>query len=305
MKSKELCNYLERLRAARNISQESFTNGITSLRQYRRYLSGESDIPFQVFDRLCGRLGIQTINLLREIETTRIEESKEIDTFYNLVVYNNHEEVDRLRNIYKDREFIDYENSLLFEHSVILYDFINQKITAENAAEKNKELIHFSKIAKQSIFSLTEMLILTSLLDLDPKVNDKQMIASRLKTILNDSSVVLGSSVNFAYPLVLFRLAKYSGSNKDYVEVIDYCLLGIKHGMDNKNFYLLDYFYYYSALAYYRLGDYVNYEGMLIKCFEALHLDGNQLKIEKFTQMINRDFNISFSEFVIEHYKNN
>jgi len=79
MKSKELCNYLERLRSARNMSQESFTTGITSLRQYRRYLSGESDLPFQVIDQLCDRLGIQTINLIRELETARIEESKEID----------------------------------------------------------------------------------------------------------------------------------------------------------------------------------------------------------------------------------
>ena len=101
VKSKELSNYLERIRTARNISQELFTNGITSLRQYRRYLSGESDIPFQVIDQLCDRLGIQTINLIRELETARIQESKDVDAFYNFVVYNNHEEINRLRALYK------------------------------------------------------------------------------------------------------------------------------------------------------------------------------------------------------------
>ena len=71
MKSQELCNYLERLRTARNISQESLAQGITSLRQYRRYMNGESEIPFQIIDQLCDRLGIKTINLIREIETSR------------------------------------------------------------------------------------------------------------------------------------------------------------------------------------------------------------------------------------------
>ena len=303
MKSKELSNYLERIRAARNISQETFTNQITSLRQYRRYLSGESDIPFQVVGQLCERLGIQTINLIRELETARIEESKEVDDFYNYAIYNNHEEFNRLREAYKDKIFIDNENRLVYEHSIIFYDLMNQIINLDTATEMTKKLINFNKISKQSIFTLTEMFVLTSLLDLDPKESDKQMISSRLKEILLDSSSVLGSSVNFAYQLVLFRLAKYSGSNKAYTDVISYCDLGIKHGMNNKNFYLLEYFFYYNALSYYRLGDLERYEYNLMKCFVALHLDGNDKKIEKFTNMINRDFNINFSDFVIEHYK--
>jgi len=305
VKSFELTNYLERLRAARSISQESFTMGITSLRQYRRYLSGESDIPFQVIDKFCDRLGIQTINLMRELETARIDESKDVDTFYNHVVYNNHDKVNELRDLYATKQFIDNENKMLFEHAVILYDFMTQKINAEVASQKNKELIHFEKMGKQSIFSLTEMLIMTSLLDLDPIVNEKQMIASKLKVILNDQSLVLGSSVNFAYPLVLFRLAKFSGSNKNYSDVLNYCRMGIEHDLEIKNFYLLEYFYYYSALSYYRLGDLEHYESMLMRCFVALHIDDNQKKIEKFTQMINRDFNISFADFVIEHYRKN
>ncbi|MDY0294307.1 MAG: helix-turn-helix transcriptional regulator [Acholeplasmataceae bacterium] len=303
MKSKELTNYLERLRAARNISQESFTLGITSLRQYRRYLSGESDIPFQIIDKLCERLGVQTINLIRELETARTDESKEVDTFYNAVVYNNHLEVERLRKVLDHRAFIDNENRLVYQHSVTLYDFMNQRMTVEVAADLTKKLIGFNKISKQSIFTLTEMFILTSLLDLDPVAADKEMISSRLKEILNDSSIVLGSSVNYAYQIIIFRLAKYSGSNKSYSDVINYCKLGIKHGMSLMNFYLLEYFYYYAALAYYRIGDIANYESMLMKCFVALHLDDNEKKIEKFTQMINRDFNINFPEFVIEHYR--
>ena len=305
MKSKELSNYLERLRAARNISQESFTNGITSLRQYRRYLSGESDIPFQIVDLLCERLGIQTINLIRELETARIEESKEVDRFYNFVVYNNREEIELIREKYKGKEFLDNENKMVYEHSVILFDFMNQKINAEVATQLTKDLINFSKFSKQSIFTLTEMFILTSLLDLDPVSTDKQLISSRLKSVLTDSSIVLGSSVNFAYQLVLFRLAKYAGINKDYNDVISYCKLALSHAVSNKNYYLLEYFYYYSSLAYYRLGDLENYQHHLMKCFVALHLDGNDKKTEKFTSMINRDFNISFADFVIEHYRKN
>lgn len=303
MKSQELCNYLERLRAARNISQESLVQGITSLRQYRRYMNGESEIPFQIIDKLCDRLGIQTINLIQEIESARTDESKEVDKFYNAVVFNNHEDVAKLRGTLEKRNFIDNENRLIFEHSVIIYDFMGHKMSLEVASEKTKKLINFDKIGKQTILTLTEMFILTSLLDLDPDENDKEMISTLLKDILNDSSIVLGSSINYAYQLIIFRLAKYAGHNKSFMDVIFYSKLGIENGTRLKNYYLLDYFYYFSALAYYRTGDLENYQEMLLKCFVALHLEDNQQKIDKFTSFINSDFNISFSDFVIEHYQ--
>lgn len=302
MKSKELSNYLERLRAARNISQESFTNGITSLRQYRRYLSGESDLPFQVIDKLCERLGIQTINLIRELETARIEESKAVDAFYNDVIYNNKERIDKTIKEYHGKTFIDIENRLMYEHSIIINDYFNQKITSEVATQKNKELIHFDKIGKKLIFTQTEMLILTSLLDLNATDQEKSIIAQRLKTFLTDSSQVLNASVNFALPIVLFRLAKYWGTQSQYNEVIAYTELAINHGLSIKNCYLLEYFFYYNALASYRLGNFDQYEMMLSKCFVVLQLDGNKRKIEKFTNMINEDFNISFQDFVFNYF---
>lgn len=303
MKSKELSNYLERLRSARNISQESFTSGITSLRQYRRYLSGESDLPFQVIDKLCERLGIQTINLIRELETARIEESKAVDAFYNDVIYNNKERIEKTMKEYQHKTFIDVENRLMYEHSLIILDYFDQKITSEVATQKNKDLIQFEKIGKKLIFTQTEMLILTGLLDLNATDQEKSVIAQRLKTFLTDSTQVLNSSVNFAFPLILFRLAKYWGTQSQFNEVITYTELAINHGLAIKNCYLLEYFYYYNALASYRLGNLENYEIMLTKCFVVLQLDGNKRKIDKFTRMINDDFNISFQDFVIAYFE--
>ena len=77
---------------------------------------------------------------------------------------------------------------------------------------------------------------MTSLLDLDPKNDDKQLIATKLKDVLSDSSIVLGSSVNQAYQLVLFRLAKYSGANKSFSDVIHYCKLGVDYSIRLKKF---------------------------------------------------------------------
>ncbi len=304
MKSREICNYLEQLRAARNISQESFTQNVTSLRQYRRYLTGESDIPFPVLDQLCVKLGVQTMNFVMEIETARIEESKRIDQFYNFVVNSNEVEIQRMKEEFNHKDFLETENKMLFDHSVLLYDVITNKIDLETACSLTKQMVNFQNMSKQTAFTMTEMLILTSLLDLDTNSIETDEIADKIEVVLEDQRVVVGSSINTAYPLVLFRLAKYSGKKKEFDKVLKYCNLGIDHALQDKSFYLLDYFYYFSALACYRLSDFDRYEEMVTRCFVALQIDNNSKKIERFEQLMERDFGIELSSFVLEHFKN-
>jgi len=304
MKSQDLCGYLERLRSSRNISQEIFTNGIVSLRQYRRYLSGESDIPFQVADKLSERLGVQTINLLGEIEATRFEEKRKVDKFYNSVVNNSKDDVLSMITYFENLQFIDPENKVLFLHGLSLYMLITDQDTRSVTVQKNKDLIAYPAILKRTIITLNEMVILSSILDYSDDPNDTQEISEKLKQYLENRSFVIGTGHEPIFNLVLFRLARYSGKNNLFGDVINYCTMGIERNHSHKFYYLLDYFYYYSALSYYSLGDIPNYELMLVKCFNVLQTEGNQKKITKFTLLINEDFNINFKEFVVSYYQN-
>jgi hypothetical protein len=303
MKSQDLCGYLERLRSSRNISQEIFTNGIVSLRQYRRYLSGESDIPFQVADKLSERLGVQTINLLGEIEATRFEEKRKVDKFYNSVVNNSKDDVQSMITYFQNLEFIDPENKVLFLHGLSLYLLITDQDTRSVTVQKNKDLIVYPSILKRTIITLNEMVILSSILDYSEDPKDTQEISDRLKQFLENRSFVIGTGHEPIFNLVLFRLARYSGKNNLFGDVINYCTMGIERNHSHKFYYLLDYYYYYSSLAYYSLGDIPNYELMLVKCFNVLQTEGNQKKIDKFTSLINEDFSINFKEFVVSYYQ--
>ncbi|MFP4286853.1 MAG: hypothetical protein ACLFRI_04065, partial [Candidatus Izemoplasmataceae bacterium] len=66
-------------------------------------------------------------------------------------------------------------------------------------------------------------------------------------------------------------------------------------------YYLLEYFYYYKALAYFRLEDFSKFEENLFKCYSVLHMEGNHKKIEKFTSWIEKDFRVNFDMFVLRH----
>jgi transcriptional regulator with XRE-family HTH domain len=300
MKSKELCTYLERVRSARGMSQENFTDDVVSLRQYRRYLKCESDIPFQIIHQLSEKVGIKTDSLLREFEVAKVEETERINKLYNLVANLDHEAFQNLLKDISEEMIIDSNNRMLFRHSVIMHSFLTKKTNAADTAARNMELINYPKILDQFIVTSIEMLILSSLLDVTD-VKHQEKIISKLKIALDDSSFVISGANDRILPLVLIRLAKAAGIMKDYNEVIRYCQYAIKRNLEMRSYYLLDYFYYYSALAYFKLEKNEHYEQMIFHCFNVLHLEKNVSKIEKFTKLIEKDFNINLSEFIIKY----
>ena len=303
MKSKELCIFLERLRFARNISQEAFTDDVVSIRQYRRYLSGESDIPFQIIAKLTSRLGVKTDNLLREFEVAKLEETNVINKLYNLAVnYSQDEFMEYSKRIPLDH-IIDHSNRMMYQHSIILNQMYTKKITKLEAANANAILINYPKMLNQQIMTSVEMLILSSFLDLFDDSQHQKIIEKITDYIKDQTTVISGGNDKF-YSLVLARLAKYMGVTQDYKSVLKYCDEGIRRNLESRSYYLMDYFFYYNSLAYYKLGNIEQYEKNLVSCFNVLQFEVNDKKIEKFTNLIDKDYDISFEEFVTDYYQN-
>ncbi|MBN2696455.1 MAG: hypothetical protein JXR38_02820, partial [Bacilli bacterium] len=79
------------------------------------------------------------------------------------------------------------------------------------------------------------------------------------------------------------------------------CDIGIQRCLTYRRFYLLEYFYYYKALACFRLEEYDNYEQALFRCYNVLHMEGNKKRIEKFTKLIESDFQIVYDMFILKY----
>ncbi len=301
MKSKELCVFLERLRSARNLSQESFTDGVVSLRQYRRYLSGESEVPFQVIQLLTEKIGVKTDNLLREFEIVKVRETDLTYKLFNLAVNYAHEEFLKLSKELPLHDVIDKTNQLMYQHSMILDQLYSKKITTTEAAMSNAELINYPDILDSQIITSVEMIILSSLLDFLDESHHLAIVEKAQKFISDPSLVITGGSEKM-FIFILAKIAKFYGIHEDYENVVNLCEMGVKQNLTIRSYYLMEYFYYYQALAFYKLERFDTYEQMVVNCFNVLHFEGNFKKIEKFTKLIEEDFNIDFVEFVTNFY---
>lgn len=302
MKSKELCAFLEKLRSSRNLSQENFTANIVSLRQYRRYLNGESDIPFQIIQQLTAKIGVKVDNLLREFHIAKVEETELINKMFNLVVNYDHKEFILLSQKKPIEEIIDKSNELMYKHCILLNYFFTGKISPSEALSRNSRLIDYPNILDSPVITSVEMLILTFLLDL-AKSSSHEKILIKVTNIIDHPTTVFSGANEKITIFSIVRIAKFFGIHDDYDNVIKYCALGIKKSLSLRTYFLLDYLFYYSSLAYHRQENTKEYEKMLVKCFNVLHAEGNVKKIAKFTKLIEEDFNIVLKDFISDYYR--
>lgn len=301
MKSSTICIYIERLRIARHISQEVFLHDVVSTRQYRRYLNGESEIPFNVIHSLTSKLGLKTDTLFREFEAAKIDESTKMNQLYNFAVNYDHDSFSELAKKFSIEHIIEPFNVLLYKHSILLNKYYSRKISTDQVRQMTIDLIKYPSVLDQGVLNTIELLIITFLIDVLP-LEDQNKIIQKITLYLNDSKIIISGGNEKVLTLILARLAKHSGILESYRQVIKFCNLAIKRNKSLLSFYLMEYLYYYKSLAFYRLGEIDKFEESLTKCFNILEFEANEPKIKKFEDLINDDFNIDFKSHVLDLY---
>jgi len=299
--SKELAIYFDILRFQRHMSQESFTAEIVALRQYRRYLKGEYQIPQYVVNKLSRRLGFKPEYLLLEFESSKMKETQEVNKYHNFVVNYDFENAKSLQDSLSSHPLLDENNHLIFNYANLLFDFYNHKLNESNLISSIKQLVNYTSLLKNTSFSSTEIIILTSLLSIS-SFNQKDKIVDILRAYLDNEKFIISGHNQNTVLLCLYRLADYSGLCANYVDVIEFCKKGITYCNMLKIHYLLEDFYYYSALAFSALDQIDETHEMLYLCHCVLQIENNEAKKKKYYQYIESDFNFpNFDEFIITY----
>jgi tetratricopeptide (TPR) repeat protein len=270
--------------------------GIISIRQYRRYLYGEVEIPFGVVAQLATRMNIPPNKLLVEFEEEKNIERRMIIDFYNAVVTRNFELTDKYFSKIDRDQIIENEHKMLYDSAFANYEFYMGKITNETRVAKQKEIVDYPKIMSNKILTDSEMIILATILDSDKF--DNIDIVERFELIfMEDDFHISGDNAAIMIQIV-FWLAKYYGYKKEYDRTIEYCDYGIKNNKALRTIYLMEYFNYYKALSYYRLGEFELYEKALYEAVLYLEILPDIGRVNRFYNIIKKDLNVEPLQFI-------
>ncbi len=271
------------------------------MRQYRRYLNGESDMPFHIFVQMTDKLGLKTDSVLREMEAVRFEEYAFVNKLYNFAVNYNYDKFNDLLKQYKNTDFVDKINKLFFDFSIFIKEYYQNHLDNKLAHDKISELLNYPQILKHEIITDIELLILSFLMDVSGKVDQKKIVDKIFYFFNNGDKIIGGGNVRILI-LIIAKFAKIFGIREDYDLVLEFCEIGIKKSQSAQSYYIVEYFYYYQSLAYYKLEKMDLFEESLRKCFNILEFEGNLSKIKKFESLIDEDYEIEFRKHVIDRY---
>ncbi|VEU82227.1 hypothetical protein [Acholeplasma hippikon] len=301
--SKELAHYFDMLRVSRKMTLEDLTHEIVSIRQFRRYIRGEYQMPQIVFNKLSTRLGFKPEHVLLEFENVKLAETKKMNTLHNLVVNKDFQAANLIIRDIDENFIIEQNNLIMFKFSKLLMDYYLENISPENFIDEIKILIHYDSLFEKSILSSTEVILLTSLLPTEP-FREKDKVIKLLENFLNKQKTIVSGHNDRLILLCLYYVSDYYGTQGKFEDVIKFCKKGIEYCNYLRYTYLLQDFYYFSALAYYYLNKFEQYEMMLYRCYCVLNAEDNEAKQKNYYQMIEEDFNIQYEVFIKEYLEN-
>ena len=290
--------YLETIRKKKKLSIAEATKGIISDRQYRRYVLGESEIPYHILAEISNNLGFTVEKILGESESLQRKQYEYVEDIFNSIVRRNFERTEELLKIDSNQEFMSETIKLYFDVSMVLYDNYLEKLSKSEAKQKIYELVNYPKILEQDIFDPVELIIL-SVLTGYMEQSEKDPLINRLTDLLLEKKVTIGTEF-YARQYITIRLAREHFINKNYQGTIDLCDNALLVSTRSKIHYNYDFLYYYIALAYQRLDNTLKAYEYLQKLYHYLLFIDEQIKFDSYTKKIKKDFGFKLSR--VDHY---
>ncbi len=298
--SKDLALYFDTLRFERGISQEDFVFDIVSIRQYRRYLKGDCKIPQTAINQFSKKLGFKPEHVILDFESARIEETKKITAYYNAVINNDAQKIVELEQSLHLNTIFDRNNRMLYQFALYIKQFRAKRMHEADLVARVKEMIGYPEILHMNRLSSAEVILMSNLLSYK-SFSDQNLVAQKLKSFIQDTSHIISGYNERIKFLCLQRLSDYHGMKKEYSEVIKLCNYALEGLVQLKSYYLMDFFYYHQALAYYFLDDMSTHKDRLYRCYCILQAENIKPKIDKFIKRIESDFKVYFHQFIIQY----
>lgn len=299
----EIVLFIEKLRSLRNITQEDFLHDIVSLRQYRRYISGDSTISYSILEQLAKRLGFEANFIITELETEKVNQTVLVNDLYNLVANKQFDRVNKLLTEIDEKHLLSENNKLLYRHSINLLELLKGNSSELVTINKTKKLFDYENLLKKRVLSTSELLGLISFFKYD-SFKDKNVIAKVLASFLdNNITIVSGNNIRVV-ALTLAELSRYFSIIEDYTNMYYYANEGIKYSKKVRSSYILDALYYLSAAALDELARYDERDEYIFKCLNYLLLDGNKNKYIHYANLFKEYFKIDSESLIVNKLKN-
>jgi hypothetical protein len=297
MNNKNFASFLDTIREDRNITREDLVKDIVSLRQYYRFIKGESTLKSDTILKLLQRIEFDRSFFYEYFERTSNREFQQLQEIYKYLYR------DMIAEAYSAYKEID-PNDLVLGSNKKYYEFITQvllskqnKQSYDTSAKAILKLIDYPEILNKKFLTHLEkncLVFSTNYL----MVNKDYRIA----TLFYQVTKTEDENPWLIYEhLVPFRTltAKCLGMTEEHEKAYEILQNAEEHFFVKGDYLPMINLYYYKAVEERKLYSDKRYKKSLQKVFHMLRIAENEGYEERYSKAIEKHFNLKESDLFI------
>ena len=295
--SNEFAQFIDELRNSRSITREDFVDGVVSLRQYYRFIKGESSLKNESINALLEKLEISSMFAYEKFRRKTDNNYSNLINVYNELYKNNYDEAEQLFNTIILSDLSSLSNIKIYDFLKIKLDKQFKRISKKESVERILTMMDYPNILNKDTLSFIELSCIIFVQDDLIKKGDYRIASYTYDILSKEEELQTTEHKDYILPFQISTI-KSLGKIGKYKESLN---------MSEK---LIEEFEVYTALNIYASGIYFKamnernlykderYKTTLIKLFCLLKSQKNKQFGNEFKDLINKHFNIVESDLI-------
>lgn len=255
--AQKYAQYIDEIRIKKKMTVKVLCDGICNERSYRRYLSGERDVPQDKIFEFCVNLNISPNDFYYSFFIQDRNEYLLLDSMYKAITKRDYETFNKIDKKMRNVKITDHLNNKLYRYIKLRYVIDQGKMSDMEGIEKYAEIINFPNCKDNEVFDYVDIVTLMSLNHLLTRAKKPSYEALEvLERLLTDDSI-LYLAYNSKYLLVTI----YASISVAYFRMEDdqkamkLTTEGINKAITHGFIYPLPNMYFIRSAIYYKDGE--------------------------------------------------
>lgn len=292
--NQKVFQHLDQLRIDHNLTVEVFCDGITTDRQYRRYVSGDSVVSPKNLGLFCKKLHLTIDEFYFSFYHNDTREYQKVVNIYELVSARQLEQAKEAMNQLPKKEYLTEETAQFLTYCEILYGLYCKQYTAAHAVELFCSIIDYPECTKKNTISLIEVITIRTIVwqnALLGKFEDADILYAMVE---NPKRQFVNENTRGFMPNIYLTLSKTYGMKEDFTLAIQLAEKGINASIEGNYVKSLMILYYVLSTCQYKIGNRQSaYESAKKAVATAIAL-GNDKDLLKVNNMFQKEQGYSF-----------
>src|SRR5690554_76201 len=290
---------IDNLRISKGLTVSELCLDICDESSYRRYKSGNRDIPIAKIKQFCDKLGIGLDEFLYNVSVKNSYEYKKIHKMFLDLQSKKYDEIRKSLPLIKVDDIGIDRNKVLFKFILYTYQYETKKITSSNYYELLLKLLP----EQSGFYTFNDLIIFEKLALLEVNQNESPSLKILLDILLNTEKLYVTNTNQYVLATTYANVANYLTKRKEYEEALKICNKGLEY---SKSFYVtknIHYLYYLKAYCLFHTEDKEGATFNLSIVISWVFAIQDEYMSNYFINLIMKEFNMTKSMIYQMHQK--